>query len=323
MKRLVKGSKAAKDFMAKIRAKKVPKDASISTYVRDRKIYNQLLSDYDKYSGLYEDATESKRKILKVKLNKIESALSKYERKKISGWTKGSTRFIEKGEKPLQGKKNIKVQRRVVNKPKGAFFNFSKVISGLFDTKTINDLDGLKQEYRKLALIYHPDKGGSTAQFQELQAEYEKLRNKILSGSTLSEAEQENEIVIDDAIRAAINAIITLDEINIELIGKWVWVSGKTPYATYPLRTILSAAGYEYIKKAGVSYWVYKGVESKSRGGTDMADIKKKYGSKIIKPPGSSGKKLNGVKTTLTTTQKNKFKSALSKLTKAINKRPL
>jgi hypothetical protein len=178
-KKLVKGSKAAKDFMAKIRAKKgKPKT--------------------------------------KAKAD-------------VAGWNKGSTRFIEKGEKPLKGKLNVRVQRRVVNPPKGAFFNFSKVIAGLFDTKTINDLDGLKQEYRKLALIYHPDKGGSTAQFQELQAEYEKLRNKILSGSTLSEAEQENEIVIDDAIRAAINAIITLDEINIELIGKWVWVSGKTP----------------------------------------------------------------------------------------------
>ena len=250
-------------------------------------------------------------------------AYKKVLAKKVTGWTKGSTSIIEKGEKPLKNKKNILVKRRIATKPKGTFKSFTNIIGDLFDTKTIKDLDSLKQEYRKLANKYHPDKGGSTAQFQELQNEYEKLRNKILSGSSLSEAEKENEIVIDEALRAAINAIITLDEINIELIGKWIWVSGKTPYATVPLRFIFSGAGFKPIKKNNVFYWVFKGVESSSRGGTDMADIVKKYGSKPIVPTGTKGKKLNGVKTTISTTQKNKLKTALNKLVKGMNKRPL
>jgi hypothetical protein len=246
-------------------------------------------------------------------------AYKKVTAKKVTGWTKGSTRIIEKGEKPLKNKKNILVKRRIANKPKGSFKSFTNIIGALFDPKTINDLDGLKQEYRKLANKYHPDKGGSTAQFQELQNEYEKLRNKILSGSSLSEAEKENEIIIDEALRAAINAIITLEGINIELIGKWIWVSGNT----YPVRTVFSAAGFKFIKKNNTPYWVYKGVESSSRGGTDMADIVKKYGSTPIKPSGSSGKKLSGLKTTISATQKSKLKTALNKLVKGINKRPL
>ena len=77
MKRLVKGSKAAKDFMAKIRAKKgKPKT--------------------------------------KAKAD-------------VAGWNKGNVRFIEKGEKPVKGKKNVRVQRRVVNQPKGAFFDFKNI----------------------------------------------------------------------------------------------------------------------------------------------------------------------------------------------------
>ena len=262
--KLKKGSKAAKDFMAKIRAKKG----------------------------------------------------------KVSGWKKGTTEILEVGETPILYKKNILVKRRIETKPKGSFKNFTNIIAGLFDTKIISDLDNLKQEYRKLANKYHPDKGGSTLQFQELQNEYEKLRNKILAGSNLNETEKENEIVIDDALRAAINAIITLEGINIELIGKWIWVSGNT----YPIRTVFSSSGFKFIKKNNVAYWVYKGVESSSRGGTDMQDIVKKYGSTPIKPK-SSSIILSGTKNikliNFSATQKNKIKTALKKLKKAINKRRL
>lgn len=284
-----KGSKAAKDYMASIRAKKGTAKKTVAK----------------KTSAKHKD-TKSHNVNIKV----------------VSGWKKGNTQFVEKGEPTSKTKKNILVTRRKLNDPKGTFFAFKKlgaIVAGFFDTKAINDLDALKQEYRKLAVKYHPDKGGNTAQFQALVNEYEKLRDKILSGSKLSDADQKNEIVIDEALRAAINAIIGLDGINIELIGKWIWVSGNT----YPLRTIFSAAGFKYIKKSGVSYWVYKGVESSSRGGTDMQDIVKKYGSTPIKPSGPSGKKLSGVKTSLTVTQKSKFKTALLKLKRAINKRAI
>jgi hypothetical protein len=260
----------------------------------------------------------------KAFMAKLRAAKGK-PKKKVAGWNKGGTYIIESGEgKPAKAKKVLKVTRRKVVKA-GTFKDFTRVgvlsglskkIAGLFDIKTITDLDSLKQEYRKLALIYHPDKGGTTAQFQELQNEYDKLRDKILSGSTLSEEEKENEIVIDEAIRNAINAVINLEGINIQLIGKWVWCSGLT----YPVRTVFSSAGFKPIKKDNIFYWVYKGVESKSRGGTDFNDIVKKYGSKPIKPQGG-GKKLNGISKTITLTQKRKLKAALLKLKKAINKR--
>ena len=358
--KLKKGSAAAKAFMAKIRAKKgttkkvgtVSKIKKLSKAKEARLNYLQKLEDNDNLTSLqnkeynklvleyrktdaYKNKQKSKRgdwsladkKQLALELGEDFYNAADWKKltgktktvKKISGWKKGNTRMIEKGEKPFKTKKTVLVKRRIVTKPKGTFKKFTTIISGLFDTKTINDLDDLKQEYRKLANKYHPDKGGTTAQFQELQNEYEKLRNKILSGSSLSEAEKENEIVIDEALRAAINAIITLEGINIELIGKWIWVSGNT----FPVYPQIKAAGFEFIKKKNVPYWIYKGVESKSRGGTDMADIVKKYGSKPIKPTGSSGKKLSGVKTTVSATQKSKLKTALNKLVKAMNKRPL
>jgi hypothetical protein len=342
--KLKKGSAAAKAFMAKIRAKKGTAKKPVSKH-KDTKSHNVNIRVVSGTKSVYKYFIEYLYRGLEVRekfktiptkkqiIRGVYHVENKYGElypllntqtlspvaAKLSGWKRGNTRMIEKGEKPFKTQKTILVKRRIATKPKGAFKSFTNIIGALFDPKTIKDLDDLKQEYRKLANKYHPDKGGSTAQFQELQNEYEKLRNKILSGSSLSEAEKENEIIIDEALRAAINAIITLEGIKIELIGKWIWVSGNT----FPVYKQIKSAGFEFIKKKGVPYWIYKGVESKSRGGTDMADIVKKYGSKDIKPTGPSGKKLNGVKNNITTIQKNKLKTALNKLVKGMNKRPL
>lgn len=337
--KLKKGSAAAKAFMAKIRAKKetvkklgaYKKPTIFKPTLAAKKLVKQSLTkklskakearlnylqnkeDNDNLTTLQE------KEYTKLVLEYKKTDKYKNAQKKIFGWKKGSTRIIEKDEKPFKNLKNVRVKRRIITKPKGSFKSFTNIIGGLFDLKDINNLDSLKQEYRKLANKYHPDKGGTTAQFQELQNEYEKLRNKILSGSSLSEAEKENEIVIDDSLRAAVNSIITLEGINIELIGKWIWVSGNT----YPVRTVFSGAGFKFIKKNNISYWVYKGVESLSRGGADMKDIVKKYGSTPIKPTKFSDKKLSGVNITISATQKSKLKTALNKLVKGINKRPL
>jgi hypothetical protein len=235
--------------------------------------------------------------------------------KVVSGWKKGSTLFREKQEKKVANHKNIKVSRNPkggIYKP-GAFSHFS-TLSGLFDTTVIKDLDSLKKEYFKLAKKYHPDAGGTTAQFQELGKEYDKLLKAILSGSTLNTEQKNNEVVIDKAIRDVIDSIISLQGINIELLGKWLWVSGDT----YPVHKQLKAAGLVFIKKDKVPYWVYKGVESSSRGGASLEEIKAKYGVQTFTP--RSQQKLSGLSHKI---KKDKLKRSLIRLTKALNKRPV
>lgn len=191
------------------------------------------------------------------------------------------------------------------------------ILGAYFDISAINDLDSLKKEYKKLALKYHPDRGGTTLQMQAVNDEYDKLRAKILKGSNLSEDQKKNEIVIDDAIKEVINVLILLPGIDIEVIGKWIWVSGNT----YPVKTELKAAGLIFIKKEGKPYWVYKGVESLSRGGTPMDVIKSKYGVHKfdVKPP----KSISGLPIRISATNRMKLKRNLKKLVNAINKRPI
>lgn len=186
-------------------------------------------------------------------------------------------------------------------------------LSGLFDTAIISDIDQLKKEYFKLAKKYHPDAGGTKEQFQMLQAEYENLLKKLLSGSKLSSEQQNNEIILDEALRKAIDAIIGLPNISIELVGKWIWISGNT----YPLRNELKSAGFMFAPKKKM--WYYKGTESSGRGDLSMEEIKSKYGSTKIMPKDSS-KFISGFGK-ITRAQRAKFKANLLKATKAINKR--
>lgn len=235
--------------------------------------------------------------------------------KVVSGWRKGGTAIIEQNEDKYPKLKNVRVRRVPKNdlyeKP-GTFKRFT-TLSGLFDTAIISDIDSLKKEYFKLAKKYHPDAGGTTAQMQQLVSEYESLLKKLLQGSSLNNEQKANELQLDEAMRAVIDQLIGLEGLDVQIIGKWIWIGGQT----YSVRNELKKAGLIFIKKQGVPYWVYKGVESKGRGDLTIEEIKSKYGAKKVDLPGGL-KKLSG-----TGINKSRLLLNLKKITKSLNKRPI
>ena len=48
----------------------------------------------------------------------------------------------------------------------------------------IKTLDELRKEYRRLAMLHHPDKGGDTRLMQIINEQYEKLSKKLINGNT-------------------------------------------------------------------------------------------------------------------------------------------
>jgi hypothetical protein len=161
------------------------------------------------------------------------------------------------------------------------FFNRNQkqTVNGYFDESTIKTLDDLKKQYYKLSMLHHPDRPtGNTQEFQDLQNEYEKLIKQVLKGSNLSQTEQENELQIDEALRAALESIMHLN-VKIEIIGKWIWVSGDT----FPVKETLKAAGFVPRKKGNLFFWVFIGEQSKGRGNMTIEEIRKLYGSKEVK----------------------------------------
>lgn len=270
-------------------------------------------------------------------------------KKKITGWRKGGTFMREEHENTVKNKKNVRVKRAkkgsIKRKP-GTFRNFTtlsgakkyhkdtkshnvniKVVSGIdpnsfFDVSVIKDLDDLKKQYRQLALKYHPDRGGTNEQMQVINAEHERLRNLLLNGSTLTDEQKKNEVEIDNTFRVIIDEIIHIEGIEIELIGKWLWVgSNLNPERNWQFETptynALKSAGLDYIKKAGRPYMVYKGVESKGRGKMTKAEIEAKYGKHKFETKGR--KRINSpFKVNVA-----RLKNAVKKLTKALDKRPV
>jgi hypothetical protein len=192
-------------------------------------------------------------------------------------------------------------------------------LAGLFDTSIIKDIDSLKKQYFKLAKKYHPDAGGTTSQFQELQNEYEKLLDALLKGSTFTTEQKNNEIDLDKAMREIVDILAPFTDVDIQLVGKWLWMKGNSLWIP-SVRPAITQAGARPLKKDGVWYFVYKGAETKSKGGTSMEDIIKKYGSQKIDP--TKPKNIKGIGS-ISGVNKIKLKRAMGKLFKALDKRPI
>lgn len=160
-------------------------------------------------------------------------------------------------------------------------------LAGYFETNNIKTLDDLKKQYYKLAKKYHPDTDtGSKEDFQALANEYEKLFNKLLNGSNFTQEEKETEIALDANLRKVYESIMHLPGIEVELAGKWLWVSGQT----YPIKDELKKADFKFASKKKM--WYFAGVEAGGRGNFSITDIRNKYGS--VKLQTEKREQLNG-----------------------------
>ena len=143
----------------------------------------------------------------------------------------------------------------------------------------VKTLDELRKEYRRLAFIYHPDKGGDTALMQMLNDQYERLSRKLINGNTdFSEGRKEYEQQVSDEIREMLDKIIFLQGVDIEMIGAWIWITGNT----FPIRTTLKGLGFMFSHQKTAWYW-HKGEYRKKNGKIQSMDaIREFWGSQKI-----------------------------------------
>jgi len=153
-------------------------------------------------------------------------------------------------------------------------------------------LEEVKATYKKLAKQYHPDLGGDTATMQEINKEYAFASAKAIKGANLTEEETEHEILSSELYRKAIEQIIYLEGIKIELVGYWIWVTG----GTYPVRATLKDAGFLFAPKK--TAWYFRTAEYKvSRSsGKSLDEIRGKYGSEVLNEDKTKRKRSNFIK---------------------------
>lgn len=137
-------------------------------------------------------------------------------------------------------------------------------------------IEQLKAEYRKLAFIHHPDKGGDTEEMKRVNNAYDYMFNRLKDKHNATAPEEKQMHETPEQFREALVNILGLVGLEIEICGQWIWVSGDTK--TH--KETLKESGYKWASKK--LQWYYRAEEFNSRHNRktwSMDKIRSKYGS--------------------------------------------
>ena len=146
------------------------------------------------------------------------------------------------------------------------------------DNITLKDCE---RAYRKACMKYHPDRNpGGLEMMKAVNAAWETLSKWEWKDNNPVNVKPSNNANYGDALNAAINAVIDLDGIKMELCGAWIWISGNT----YPHKKAIKAAGYMWA--SAKKQWYFRPPEwaSANKQEWTMEQIRETFGSEEIVP---------------------------------------
>lgn len=150
-------------------------------------------------------------------------------------------------------------------------------------------LGELKKQYRRLAMIHHPDVGGDPETMKEINNEHDALFERIKArhnaeakADTTSKTHETTETA--EEFREIIDILLRLDGLEVELCGSWLWIGGKTREH----KDELKAAGFRWSNNKKLWYWHHAEEGSRWHKGTKtIGEIRAKYGSQTFRSGGA------------------------------------
>jgi hypothetical protein len=141
----------------------------------------------------------------------------------------------------------------------------------------------IKSEYRRLALLHHPDRGGDTETMKQINRQYKvALEQSHGETSTGSDGEQHtyyyNEYV-EQAIVDKVAEFFALqlpDSVEIALIGTWLWVTGDTK----PHKDAIKSIKMRWHSKRVAWYFKTGKQRSTYNANASLGDLAAQYGYK-------------------------------------------
>lgn len=160
--------------------------------------------------------------------------------------------------------------------------------------KNVETLEELRKQYRDLLKKYHPDNGGSEEITKDINTEYEQLfkvlknrherkkadSNRNDRGTTYNRTKWNFEE--DEKLRDILNKVIHFEDITIEIIGNWIWLSGNT----YPYKKEIKEIGFKWGSQKKAWYWHSEEYIKKSHRNLSMDEIRNYYGSTEVETEG-------------------------------------
>jgi len=144
---------------------------------------------------------------------------------------------------------------------------------------TPETLEELKSLYRKLAMKHHPDRGGSDDSMKAINAEYDKLFpllkdvHKTKDGEKYTARSKSPETA--EQFKDLIAELMKMDEITIEIIGCFVWVTGETK----PYKDTLKELRFKWHTKKLAWFLAPEDYRKRSRKDYALDEIRTMYGT--------------------------------------------
>lgn len=153
--------------------------------------------------------------------------------------------------------------------------------------KDCTNIEEAKELYKKLCREYHPDlnENDTTETMKSINNEFETvfktLQNKHRADNTDTTTDsRENGTETTETTETPaefmtiINTLIGCEGLTIELVGRWIWLTGNT----YQYKDIIKGLGFRYASKKKAWYWHSPEDACRSRKGLSLDEIKNKYG---------------------------------------------
>ena len=180
-----------------------------------------------------------------------------------------NTKYKNKNQKLKRGTK--KMARRKIN-----YF------------KNVETVEALKRLYKKLVFEFHPDRNkqnDTTAIMQDINSEYDYLFKKVkdihegIDKDTKQKTTYTAKVPTSEApddFRNILYALIKIENIIVELCGRWLWISGETKAC----KDILKTLGCRYNANKQMWSWHYPEDSTfKKHKVRSMKYIREVYGS--------------------------------------------
>ena len=154
------------------------------------------------------------------------------------------------------------------------------------DCETLEDVKAL---YKKLARALHPDCNpgkDTTADFQAMQAEYEKAFNACKNTHVNKDGEKYTKETDETPEMYAdiINALLKCPGLEIELCGSWLWVTGNTKEH----KDLLKELHFSWSKNKAAWYFHFEPFRKRSKTKVSLDEIRSMYGSQKFREKTSS-----------------------------------
>ena len=152
--------------------------------------------------------------------------------------------------------------------------------------KNCKTKEDAKKLYKKLAFQHHPDKGGDVEIMKAINNEFDEFIKNFKDNKKDSKKDSKKEYEFKSSTyRNLIEKLIKFDDITIDIVGCFIWITGNT----YNIKEELKQLGFKYSRNKKSWYIApkeYMENRTNYKKRYSMNEIKNKYGCTSIKSEG-------------------------------------